>query len=109
MLLNFSVAAGLAWHLQTELVFLSFSEILRVTVVRGVQMLALSRCSPALRTLALRCSVGGATLSSESASAASAQFLRTQTALFHQSKAKASADPHKPASGKDLQYLSAYS
>uniref|UniRef100_A0A3B4U4S9 Uncharacterized protein n=3 Tax=Seriola dumerili TaxID=41447 RepID=A0A3B4U4S9_SERDU len=67
-----------------------------------VPMLALSRCSPALRwTLSLRCSalsLGSATLSSQSSTTARPQFLRTQTALFHESKAKASPDPNKPAS-----------
>uniref|UniRef100_A0A8D0ACT2 Redox-regulatory protein FAM213A n=3 Tax=Sander lucioperca TaxID=283035 RepID=A0A8D0ACT2_SANLU len=64
-------------------------------------MLALSRCSRALRwRLSLRCSalsLGSSTMSSQPSTAARPQFLRTQTALFHQSKAKASPDPNKPA------------
>uniref|UniRef100_A0A8C4D9F5 Peroxiredoxin-like 2 activated in M-CSF stimulated monocytes n=3 Tax=Dicentrarchus labrax TaxID=13489 RepID=A0A8C4D9F5_DICLA len=65
-------------------------------------MLALSRSSTALRwRLSLRCSalpLGSTTMSSEPSTATWPQFLRTQTALFHQSKAKASPDPNKPAS-----------
>lgn len=37
-------------------------------------------------------------MSSQPSTTARPQFLRTQTALFHQSKAKASPDPNKPAS-----------
>lgn len=55
-------------------------------------MLALSRCSTALSwRLALHCSTPG----SQPSTTARPQFLRTQTALFHQSKAKASPDPNK--------------
>ncbi|TKS85653.1 Redox-regulatory protein FAM213A [Collichthys lucidus] len=65
-------------------------------------MLALSRCSTALRwRISPRCSalsLGSATMSSQLTTAARPQFLRTQTALFHQSEAKASPDPNKPAS-----------
>lgn len=65
-------------------------------------MLALSRCSAALRwRLSLRCSalsLGRATTSSQPSTAAGPQFLRPQTALFHQSEAKASPEPSKPAS-----------
>eukprot|EP00064_Thunnus_orientalis_P009891 superscaffoldBa00001283_g9917 len=66
-------------------------------------MLALSRCSTAaLRCrLSLRCSalsLGSSTMSSQPSIAAGPQFLRTPAAQFHQSKAKASPDPNKPAS-----------
>lgn len=37
-------------------------------------------------------------MSRQPSTTASPQFLRTQTALFHQSEAKASPDPNKPAS-----------
>uniref|UniRef100_A0A8C2ZII9 Peroxiredoxin-like 2 activated in M-CSF stimulated monocytes n=3 Tax=Cyclopterus lumpus TaxID=8103 RepID=A0A8C2ZII9_CYCLU len=63
-------------------------------------MLALTRCSTALRwSLSLRCSalsLGSTAMSSQPSTAARTQFLRTQTALLHQSRATAS--PDKPAS-----------
>ncbi|GAA6223385.1 redox-regulatory protein FAM213A-like isoform X1 [Lates japonicus] len=69
-------------------------------------MLALSRCLPALRwTLPLRCSalsLASDTMSSQSSTTATPQILRTQTALFHQSRAKSNPGPNKPASGKDI-------
>uniref|UniRef100_A0A669DG03 Uncharacterized protein n=3 Tax=Oreochromis niloticus TaxID=8128 RepID=A0A669DG03_ORENI len=62
-------------------------------------MLALSRCSTALSCrLALRCSalsVRGSNPGSQPSTTARPQFLRTQAAPFHQSKAKASPDPNK--------------
>uniref|UniRef100_A0A8D3DIN9 Redox-regulatory protein FAM213A n=3 Tax=Scophthalmus maximus TaxID=52904 RepID=A0A8D3DIN9_SCOMX len=65
-------------------------------------MLALPRCSPALRwTLSLRCSglcLGSATTGGQSSITARPRFLRTHGALFHQSSAKASPDPDKPTS-----------
>ncbi|AWP13971.1 putative redox-regulatory protein FAM213A-like [Scophthalmus maximus] len=74
------------------------------------QMLALPRCSPALRwTLSLRCSglcLGSATTGGQSSITARPRFLRTHGALFHQSSAKASPDPDKPTSGKDIHSLS---
>lgn len=69
-------------------------------------MLALS--SPALRGILYpRCSalyLGCATMSGKASAVARPPFLKTQTALFHQSKARAARDPDKPASGKDILY-----
>lgn len=49
--------------------------------------------------LSLRCSaLSLGTVSSRPSTAAGPQYLTTQTALIHQSKAKASPDPNKPAS-----------
>uniref|UniRef100_A0A3Q3MWE4 Uncharacterized protein n=3 Tax=Mastacembelus armatus TaxID=205130 RepID=A0A3Q3MWE4_9TELE len=65
-------------------------------------MLALPRCLTALRwTLSLRCpvlSLEGATIRSHPSTTVRSRFLRTQTALFHQSKAKSSPDLNKPTS-----------
>ncbi|KAF7643550.1 hypothetical protein LDENG_00237580 [Lucifuga dentata] len=61
----------------------------------------LSRCSTALRwRKSLHCSVlpvGGATTNSQPPTTARPHPLRTQAALFHQSKAKASPEPNKPS------------
>lgn len=81
-----------------------FSEKLKI--LQRSLMMALSRCSTALRwRLALRCCavpVGSSTMSSRPPTTARPQFL-TQSALFHQSKAKASPDPNKITSGKSMQ------
>lgn len=65
-------------------------------------MQALSGCA---WRLSLRCSalsLGSATVSRQHPTTARLLLLRTQTAAFHQSKAKASPDPNKPASGKHI-------
>lgn len=63
---------------------------------------ALSRCRPASRwTLSQRCpalSLSRSTVSSQRTAATRLHVLRTQTALFHQSEAKAGPDPHKATS-----------
>ncbi|KAI3363218.1 hypothetical protein L3Q82_011854, partial [Scortum barcoo] len=64
-------------------------------------MLALSRCPTALRWR-LCLPLGSTAMNSRPSTAACPHFLRTETALFHQSEAKASPDPNKPASGKDI-------
>uniref|UniRef100_A0A3Q1GEE8 Redox-regulatory protein FAM213A-like n=1 Tax=Acanthochromis polyacanthus TaxID=80966 RepID=A0A3Q1GEE8_9TELE len=65
-------------------------------------MLALSRCSTALRwSLPLRCSalpLGNSTVSRQPSIPARPPILGNQNALFHQSKAKASPDPNKISS-----------
>lgn len=96
------------WHDENCFFFLS----VRVFVVRGSGffpcslMLALFRCHTAVRWRShLRCSafsLVGATNSSQRSTIAGPQFLRTQTALFHQSEAKASPDPNKPSTGKHM-------
>lgn len=89
--------------LQKPRVLLFSSDILSVCSERDRQMLAVSRCSsvlrrsPALRTLVL--SVG----SGEPSAARTHLFLRTPAAQFHQSRAKASPDPNKPDSGKEME------
>lgn len=70
-------------------------------------MLVLSKCPTTLRwTLPLRCSalpLWSATPSSRRSTTTGPQFLRTQTALFHQSEAKASPEQNKPSTGKNIQ------
>ncbi|KAM3606529.1 uncharacterized protein V6R79_018126 [Siganus canaliculatus] len=65
-------------------------------------MLVLSRCPTALTwRLSLRCSamsLGCTAPSSQTSTTARPQFLRAQSAMFHQSKAQASPDPSKPTS-----------
>lgn len=100
------------WHDENCLFVFSFSKILRVLVVRGSGffpcslMSGLFRCHTAVRwRLHPRCSAFsllGATKSSQCSTTAGPQFLRTQTALFHQSEAKASPDPNKPSTGKHM-------
>lgn len=73
----------------------------------GLLMLGLSKCPATLRwTLPLRCStlpLRSATPSQRSTTTGPQQFLRTQTALFHQSEAKASPELNKPSTGKNTQ------
>lgn len=70
-------------------------------------MLVLSKCPTILRwTLLLRCSVlplRSATPSSQRSTTTGPQIVRTQTALFHQSEAKASPELNKPSTGKNIQ------
>lgn len=69
-------------------------------------MLVLSKCPTPLRwTFPLCCSslpLRSAT-SSQRSSTTGPQFLRTQTAPFHQSEAKASPELNKPSTGKNTQ------
>lgn len=72
----------------------------------GPMLAALSRCRPASRwTLSLpgcsAFSLSCSTVSSQRIAATRLHVLRTQTALFHQSEAKAGPDPHKATSGKN--------